>query len=224
MDWSQLQFAQALPQFEPMGRSDAMMASGMDGAGLGMTISGRFDTDASIFAIPELVHALPHIANPPTTSPRIDNAMLDLELDPSAEIFYMSSRQESNADGNEPEIPAVVAARDGWDCFRSAPTIPSSLWPQNSTVARRAAGTEPEEPRGLGLMAPGLREHRRVPRPPSGAAHPGNIPGQAAGPYASLPAQGGRRPPGGRHQHPAQVAHRLHPAAQTSFCCRRPGC
>jgi Fungal Zn(2)-Cys(6) binuclear cluster domain len=126
MDWSQLQFTQPPPQFETMGRPDVMMASG-----LGMTMGGLAETEPTLFSIPELGHALP-VTSPPMATPRMDGTMSDLEMGSSAGMFYPHTRHASFSDTGAMEISAVIAAQDGWNCFKSAPTIPSSSCPKTA--------------------------------------------------------------------------------------------
>jgi len=129
MDWNHLQFTQPPPQFDPLARADLLMSSGMPGD-LGITMSSLpGETDPALFAIPELGQALPPVTTPPMATP-----LSDLEMGGSAAMFYSCTRHTSLSEPNSLEIPAIIAAQDSWNCFRSAPTIPSSSCPKTARL------------------------------------------------------------------------------------------
>jgi len=126
MDYGHLQFAQAPSQFDAMPRPDMLMPSAMP-ADLGIMVSLPTDADPSMFAIPELAQALPPVTTPPMSTPLSD-------LDMSRPMFYPGTRNSSFSDPSSFEIPAIIAAQDGWNCFRSGPTIPSTSCPKTARL------------------------------------------------------------------------------------------
>lgn len=127
MDYSHLQFAQA-PQYEPMPRTDILMSSAMP-ADMGMMGTLAGEPEPTLFAIPELAQALPPVTTPPMTTP-----MSDLEMNNGTGMFYPGTRHTSLSEPSSFEIPAIIAAQDGWNCFRSGPTIPSSSCPKTARL------------------------------------------------------------------------------------------
>jgi hypothetical protein len=133
MDWSQMNFSQA-PQYE-MGRPDMMIGPGMPaGMGLGMNSFPDPQGESTILTmIPEFSQGLPTVQTPIATPPRLEGTMSELEIGSSAAMFY-PSRHPSVSDAGSGDIPAVVAAQDGWNCFRSAPTLPPSSCPRTARL------------------------------------------------------------------------------------------
>jgi hypothetical protein len=133
MDWSHINFSQS-NQFE-MGRPDMMIGPGMPSS-MGMGMDGFSDTRAEptiLTLIPEFSQGLPSVQTPIATPPRLEGTMSELEIGSSAAMFY-PSRHPSVSDAGSGDIPAVVAAQDGWNCFRSAPTLPPSSCPRTARL------------------------------------------------------------------------------------------
>jgi len=129
MDWNQLQFTQAPPQYDPLSRADILMSSGMTGD-LNITMGSLpGDAEPTLFAIPELAQTLPPVTTPPMATP-----LSDLDMGSSSAMFYPCTRHTSMSEPSSLEIPAVIAAQDSWNCFRSAPTIPSSSCPKTARL------------------------------------------------------------------------------------------
>jgi hypothetical protein len=133
MDWSHMNFSPA-PQYE-MGRPEMMIGPGMPpGMGLGMTNFPDQQSESTILTmIPEFSQSLPAVQTPIATPPRLDGTMSELEIGSSAAMFY-PSRHTSVSDVGSGDIPAVIAAQDGWNCFRSAPTLPPSSCPRTARL------------------------------------------------------------------------------------------
>ncbi|TLD19510.1 transcription factor Cmr1 [Venturia nashicola] len=133
MDWAQqMHFSQGA-QYEAIGRSGLMMGSN----GIALTMDGLTDAHAEptmLSMIPEFSHALPHVHTPIATPPRLEGTMSDLELGSSASMFHPGTRHASVSDNGVGDLPAVIAAQDGWNCFRSAPTLAPGSCPRTARL------------------------------------------------------------------------------------------
>jgi len=134
MDWSHMNFSQG-PQYEQMGRPDLMIGPGMP-ADMALAMDGFSDPRDSpmLTMIPEFAQGLPSVQTPIATPPRLEGTMSELEIGSSASMFYPHTRHTSVSDAGSGDIPAVIAAQDGWNCFRSAPTIPPSSCPRTARL------------------------------------------------------------------------------------------
>lgn len=126
LDWSQMPMPMG---FDPMARPDMMMGPdmGFDPNQLTMVPSG----DGMMTIMPDLANIVPPLITPIET-PKMERAFSDLELGNSTNMYYQHGRQTSTASigsSDAQEIPAVIAAQDGWNVFRCTPTIPSSSCP-----------------------------------------------------------------------------------------------
>lgn len=128
MDWTQMQLAGG---YGHMGRADIMLAGDM-GLDLSALHAGA-SADSMLTLIPELTQALPHVPTPLTT-PRMDSGCFsDLELSNSTSIFR-STRPGSISDSGVSDLGPIVAAQDGWTCFRCTSSIPPSSCPRTAKV------------------------------------------------------------------------------------------
>ncbi|KAF2838516.1 transcription factor Cmr1 [Patellaria atrata CBS 101060] len=129
MDWTQMQMT---PGFD-LGRTDFLMPHEMGFDMAGMPTSPP--NEGLLAMIPELSQALPAAPHaPPIPPPRLDSNFSDLELGSPASLYY-SNRHPSIVDnGNISELGAIVAAQDGWSCFRCLPPIPSSACPRTAKL------------------------------------------------------------------------------------------
>jgi hypothetical protein len=126
MDWGQFQMSP--PQINAMGRPDMMMP-------MGMSMDGLADT-AMLTMMPDFVHPMASLQTPMTT-PRMSmsTSLSDLDLRHGSVALSTSTRQTSlNSDCSSADLPAVVLGQDGWNCFRSAPTIPPSAVPKTAKI------------------------------------------------------------------------------------------
>jgi hypothetical protein len=134
MDWAHMaQFGHS-QQYQTMARSDLIMGSGMN-PGIGLSMDGMVEpSEATMLSmIPDFTHALPPVTTPIATPPRLEGAMSDIELGAAASMYH-ASRQHSVSTNASGDIHAVVTAQDGWNCFRSAPTIPPNQCPRTARL------------------------------------------------------------------------------------------
>jgi hypothetical protein len=133
MDWAQqMHFSQGA-QYDSIGRSSLIMGPNS----MGLTMDGLTEAHAEptmLSMIPEFSHALPNVQTPIATPPRLEGTMSDLELGSSAAMFYSGTRQASVSDNGSGDLPAVIAAYDGWNCFRSAPTLAPGSCPRTARL------------------------------------------------------------------------------------------
>jgi len=128
MDWAHMQLTNS---YGHMGRTDMMIAGDM-----GLDMSGLpigANADGMLTLIPELAQALPPVPTPLAT-PRVDpGSFSDLEMGSSASIFY-PARHGSISDSGVSDLGPIVAAQDGWNCFRCTPIIPPSSCPRTAKL------------------------------------------------------------------------------------------
>ncbi|KIW00886.1 uncharacterized protein PV09_07639 [Verruconis gallopava] len=131
MDWSQIaQFSQG-QQYETLSRSDLIMGSSMNPAiGLGMDGIMGPNEATMLSMMPDFSQAMPQVNTPDATPPRLDGTMSELELSNG----YHGSRQHSISTTEPGDIPQVVLAQDGWNCFRSGPTLHPSRCPRTARL------------------------------------------------------------------------------------------
>lgn len=124
MEWTQLQMP---TQFDPLtGRSDLMMAPPM-------TLDGTGHMEGMLPMIPEMPVGMPPVHTPIAT-PRLEGSLSDLEIGSSGGMYYPPTRHTSVSDSPSSDLAAVVAAQDGWNCFRCTPSIPSSSCPKTARL------------------------------------------------------------------------------------------
>lgn len=125
MEWGPVPMG---PQFDPMGgRPDLMMAPPMD-----MSMGGMQELQM----MPEMTQgmAMPPVHTPIAT-PRLEGSLSELEIGSSAAMFYPPTRHTSVSDTSvNNDLAAVVAAQDGWNCFRCTPLVPSSSCPKTAKL------------------------------------------------------------------------------------------
>jgi hypothetical protein len=129
MEWSHMNFSPG-PQYEQIGRTDMML--------------GPIPTSVSLFSdpreatmltmIPEFSNGIATVQTPIATPPRLEGTMCDLEIGSSAAMFYPGTRHTSVSEIGSGDIPAVIAAQDGWNCFRSGPTLAPSSCPRTARL------------------------------------------------------------------------------------------
>ncbi|KAF2429557.1 transcription factor Cmr1 [Tothia fuscella] len=124
MDWSQMNFSPG-PQYEQLARPDMMLGPIPPAVGL---FQDPRDT-AILTMIPEFPQGMPSVQTPIATPPRLDGTMCELEIGSSGTLLPPSSRHTSVSECGSGDIPAVIVAQDGWNCFRSAPTLPPGSCP-----------------------------------------------------------------------------------------------
>jgi hypothetical protein len=126
MDWAHMQMG----GYGTISRPDLMLATDMGLDMTGMPTSAH--TDNILTMMPEFAHALP--VPTPLTTPRMDihATFPDLELG-SSQIFH-PSRHPSMSDSGIADLGPVVAAQDGWNCFKCMPPIPPSSCPRTARL------------------------------------------------------------------------------------------
>jgi len=133
MDWSHLHLPQG---FDPMGRPDLMMSTGMTLDMHGMPTDPH--GDGMLTMIPEFSHALPTVQTPVAT-PRMEGNLAEMELSGNS-MFYPNTRHTSVSDASSAsnssgqDIGAIIAAQDSWTCFRCTPSVPSSACPKTARL------------------------------------------------------------------------------------------
>jgi hypothetical protein len=70
----------------------------------------------------------------PIQTPCMDESFAELQIGSSASMFYSSTRNSSIADAGIPDLPAIIAAQDGWTVFRCTPSISSSSCPRTARL------------------------------------------------------------------------------------------
>jgi hypothetical protein len=70
----------------------------------------------------------------PIQTPCMDDSFAELQIGSSASMFYSSTRNSSIADAGIPDLPAIIAAQDGWTVFRCTPSISSSSCPRTARL------------------------------------------------------------------------------------------
>jgi hypothetical protein len=134
MEWTQIaQFGPPQP-FDSLTRTDLIMGSGMN-PGIGLSMDGMVEpNDATMLAMmPEFVQALPQVTTPMATPPTLEGTMSDLELGNAGPVYHPSRHPSISVNGTG-DIPAVIAAQAGWNCFRSAPTLPPGKCPRTARL------------------------------------------------------------------------------------------
>lgn len=134
MDWANMQFAQS-QHFDPMARPDLIMGPGMNGGiGLGMGGLAEQHSEAAMLSMmPDFAHPLPQVNTPIATPPRLEGTMSELEIGGASSIYH-PSRHPSICETATGDIPAVIAAQEGWNCFRSAPTLAPGKCPRTARI------------------------------------------------------------------------------------------
>ena len=122
-------------QFDALARSDLLMGSGMN-AGIGLSMDGLVEpNDATMLAMmPEFAQTLPQVTTPMATPPRLEGTMSELELGNSGSIYHPTRHHSISVGESGGDIPAVVAAQAGWNCFRSSPTLPPGQCPRTARL------------------------------------------------------------------------------------------
>jgi hypothetical protein len=134
MEWTHMaQFGPPQP-YDPLARADLIMGSGMN-PGIGLSMDGIVEPgDAAMLAMmPEFVQGIPQVTTPMATPPTLEGTMSDLELGNPGSVYH-PSRHPSISINDSGDMPAVVAARAGWNCFRSAPTLAPGKCPRTARL------------------------------------------------------------------------------------------
>ena len=104
--------------------------------GIGLSMDGMMDAhaDATMLSmVPDFTQALPQVSTPIATPPRLEGTMSELELGHAPSIYHPSRQQSISASGLS-DLPAVIAAQECWNCFRSAPVPSPSQCPRTARV------------------------------------------------------------------------------------------
>jgi hypothetical protein len=126
MDWGQFQMSPQ--QMNSMSRQDIMIP-------MGMSMDGIADT-TMLAMMPDFVHPMAALQTPMTT-PRMSmsTSLSDLDLRTGSIAMSTSTRQTSlSGDCSSTDLPVVISGQDGWNCFRSAPTLPPSAVPKTAKI------------------------------------------------------------------------------------------
>ncbi|KAI9710475.1 MAG: hypothetical protein M1820_002611 [Bogoriella megaspora] len=139
MDWSQLQLPLG---YEGMARPDMMMGPEitLDPSTMSMGPHG----EPMLGMMPDLPNTMASLQTPNET-PKFERHFSDLELGNSAPMFPAPTRHMSHTSihsvrsiptpvNDNSELPAIVAAQDGWSVFRCTPIIPSSQCPRTAKL------------------------------------------------------------------------------------------
>jgi hypothetical protein len=70
----------------------------------------------------------------PLQSARMDESFSELRIGSSAAMYQSSHRHSSIADTGVPDVPATVAAQEGWTVFRCTPLVPSYTIPRTARI------------------------------------------------------------------------------------------
>ncbi|KAF2667195.1 hypothetical protein BT63DRAFT_375638 [Microthyrium microscopicum] len=131
MDWT-MQFSP--PHMDSLRGQDIMMPAMANP--MGMSMDGLADA-TMLTMIPEFAGSMGSLQTPIAT-PRLSmsTTLSELELGNTSVALAPSTRQTSmsgeiSASG---DLPAVIRAQDGWNCFRSAPTISPALCPKTAKL------------------------------------------------------------------------------------------
>jgi hypothetical protein len=130
MDWSQIHFSTA--QLDHM-RSDLVMATPV-GNQLGLTIDSMANPGL-LSMLPEFSQSIDSIHSSMTT-PRLSmsTTLSDLEMASSNGALEAHTRHTSISEPSIGDLSAIIKAQDGWNCFRSIPTLPPSQCPRTARL------------------------------------------------------------------------------------------
>jgi hypothetical protein len=133
MDWPNLQFSP--PPMDPLVRPDMIMAGGMNST---MAMAMDTMTDPSVLSmLPDFGQPLGALQTPLTT-PRMSmsTTLSELEISTSGGALGVHTRHTSYSEPSPSsgDLPAVIKAQDGWNCFRSSPVLSPDMCPKTAKL------------------------------------------------------------------------------------------
>ena len=132
LDWSQMQMPMG---FDGMVQPQMIMNAEMplEPQGLPMMVPPP-GPDGMLSVMPDIANSQAPLITPIET-PKVERAFSEMELGSSAAMFH-PRRQQSVVSAHDVhgDMPAIIAARDGWTVFRCTPTVPSSSCPKTAKL------------------------------------------------------------------------------------------